>query len=255
MRIKHIIPTLLISTTTLLPSCERQGARLAREISTSPKLTEIIQDSLSRTISDQDKIIEFRKLLKYYQQPDTANYIIIDKKKCTATVFNADGDSLETFEVALGRHIGDKRGGGYKSDSIPLRAYTTAGEYTIYKEGTNNPSDIKLYGDKVLMLEGDHTIEISKGKQILALHRVPATPMGRLRENVFNNQSIKDNRVSFGCVNFLVESFDKMRKWITGTGTKVYILPEEKGNSLHLEKISENKYKFFQTKYRYEYQE
>lgn len=255
MKIRHLFPALLLSATTLIPSCERQGAKLAREISVDPKFTEIVQDSLSRTISDQDKIIEFRKLLKSYQQPDTANYIIINKQNCTATVFNADGDSLETFEVALGRHIGDKRGGGYKSDSIPLRAYTTAGEYTICKEGTSNASDIKLYGDRVLMLDGDHTIEASKGKQILALHRVPATPMGKLRENVFNNKSKKDNRVSFGCVNFLVEAYDKMRKLITGKNTKVYILPEEAGNSLHLEKVGQGKYKFFQTKYRHEHLE
>jgi hypothetical protein len=79
--------------------------------------------------------------------------------------------------------------------------------------------------------------------------------MGKLREYVFQNKTIKDNRVSFGCVNFMVESYDKMRKLITGKGTKVYILPEEKGNSLHLEKQKDGSYKFFQTKYRYESQE
>jgi len=79
--------------------------------------------------------------------------------------------------------------------------------------------------------------------------------MGKLRENVFNNKTKKDNRVSFGCVNYLVKSFDRMRKFIKGESTKVYILPEEKGNSLHLEKLDDGKYKFFQTKYRYESQE
>lgn len=79
--------------------------------------------------------------------------------------------------------------------------------------------------------------------------------MGKLRENVFNNKTLKDNRVSFGCVNFLVNSYDKMRSLVKGLKTKVYILPEEKGNSLHLENQKDGSYKFFQTKYRYESQE
>ena len=68
MKIRHLFPTLLLSATTLIPSCERQGARLVREISADPKFTEIVQDSLSRTISDQDKIIEFRKIEKLYSR-------------------------------------------------------------------------------------------------------------------------------------------------------------------------------------------
>ena len=46
-----------------------------------------------------------------------------------------------------------------------------------------------------------------------------------------------------------------MRKYIKGVSTKVYILPEEKGNSLYLEKQNNGTYKFFQKKYRYEKQE
>ena len=76
--------------------------------------------------------------------------------------------------------------------------------------------------------------------------------MGKLRANVLQNKTIKDNRVSFGCVNYLVETYDKMRSLIKGISTKVYILPEEKGNSLQLEKQADGTYKFFQSKYRYE---
>lgn len=255
MKVKHIIPSLLISTLPFTTTCTKYGTKLSGDLNSNHKLTEIMQDSLSKNFSDQEKIIQFRKLLKQYQNPDTGNYIIVDKKKCTATVFNADGDSLETFEVAIGKQRSDKRGGGYKDPKIKLRANTTAGEFEISREGATSQNDKKLYGDRVLILRGDHTIEASKSKQTLALHRVPKTPMGKLRENVFNNKTLKDNRVSFGCVNFMADSFDKMRKLISGKGTKVYILPEEEGNSLRLEKIGENKYKFFQTKYRYEYQE
>ena len=48
------------------------------------------------------------------------------------------------------------------------------------------------------------------------------------------------------------ETYDKMRSLIKGISTKVYILPEEKGNSLQLEKQADGTYKFFQSKYRYE---
>lgn len=130
-----------------------------------------------------------------------------------------------------------------------LEAYTTPGEFYISREGAlEGTTDMKLYGKRVLVLRGDHTKEASKRKQTLALHRVPSTPMGKLRKNVFNNKTTKDNRVSFGCVNFLVESYDKMRKFINGKNTKVYILPEENGNSLYLEKQQNGSFKFFQKK-------
>jgi hypothetical protein len=258
MNVRHKIYTLAMSACTILGSCGGKTnvpQKAVQTLSEDPKLTTILTDTFSTKISDKNKIIEFNKLLKKYKN-QTDNYIIIDKKNCSATVYNADGDALYTSEVALGKNIGDKRAGGYKNSKQELNAYTTPGEFEITREGCNpNSSDYKLYGDRVLVISGDHTRKESLKKQTLALHRVPKSPMGKLRENVFNNGTIKDNRVSFGCVNFLEKSYDKIRNLIKGLKTKVYILPEEKGNSLHLEKQKDGNYKFFQTKYRYEYQE
>lgn len=219
------------------------------------KFKEILADTFSTRMSDKEKVIEFNKVLKKYGKSN-GNYVIVDKKKCKAYVYSPDGDVLDKTEIALGRQKADVRGGGYKHKELKQTFTTPPGEYYVGREGAiAGTTDEKLYGKRVLTLRGDHTRADSRKYQTLALHRVPATPMGRLRENVFHNGTLKDNRVSFGCVNFLVKSFDKMRSFIKGKGTKVYILPEEKGNSLYLEKQKNGSFKFFQKKYRYESQE
>jgi len=259
MKIKQIIPTLLISSSALMTTCSHKAPQVqdtVNQLAKDVKLQTILTDTFSRKMSDKTKIIEFNKLLKKYNN-NVDNYIIVDKKKCTATVLNPDGDVLQVSEVALGRDIGDKRGGGYGVKGAVLRAYTPPGEFDVIRVGTRDKKskDYWLYGDRVMPLAGEHTQKKFQKSQVLALHRVPSSPMGKLRENVFNNKTLKDNRVSFGCVNFLVDSFDKMKSLIKGAKTKVYILPEEKGNSLHLEKQKDGSYKFFQTKYRHEWQE
>mgnify|MGYP002521993141 CR=1 FL=1 len=263
MNIKSILPTIIIGASTpFIHSC-KQAAKPAEKIiqtassklENNAKMQQILKDSLSLKMTDKEKVIEYNKLLNS-NGLSNGNYVLIDKKGCKAYVYSPDGDVLLTSEVALGRQKGDVRGGGYKNKSVKQTFTTPPGEFYIGREGAiSGTTDEKLYGKRVLMLRGDHTRQDSKKTQTLALHRVPATPMGRLRENVFHNGTLKDNRVSFGCVNFLVDSFDKMRKLIKGKGTKVYILPEEKGNHLKLEKQKDGSYKFFQTKYRYESQE
>ena len=255
MNLKCTIPTILLGLSPFFVSYEKKCPKIAEKviptIETDIRFKILTTDTFSRKISDESKIVNFNKLLKQYCKP-VENYIVVDKNKCLAKVYNPNGDVLYETEVALGRNIGDKRAGGYMVKGAELRAYTTPGEFVICREGSKPGSkNVKLYGDRVMPIAGDHTQLEYKKTQTLALHRVPKSSMGRLRENVINNGTLKDNRVSFGCVNFLVESYDKMRKLISGKGTKVYILPEEKGNSLHLEKQKNGSYKFFQTKYRY----
>jgi len=257
MNLKTTFPALLFGLTTLCTSCNKNVTKIAAKkhmIENDAQFQKLLKDTFSTKYSDEQKIISFNTINQVYNG-NCSNYIIVDKKNCQAKVYTPLGHLLYKTEVALGRNIGDKRSGGYMVPGAKLAAYTTPGEYIIAKEGSKNSKNIKLYGQRVLPLIGDHTQEAYKQSQSLALHRVPKTPMGKLRENVFNNKTLKDNRVSFGCVNFLTESYDKMRKLISGKGTKVYILPEEKGNSLHLERQKDGNYKFFQTKYRYESQE
>lgn len=249
----------MIGLSSLFSSCESKVQKVVEKatpnIELDTKFQSIVTDTFSRKISDELKIISYNKLLKQYGN-SVANYIIIDKKNCLAKVYSADGHVLYKAEVALGRDIGDKRAGGYRVKGAKLRTYTAPGEFVVCREGSKARSRNEiLYGNRVMPLAGDHTLVAYKKSQILALHRVPKTPMGRLRENVFNNGTIKDNRVSYGCVNLMPDSYDAVRSFIKGKGTKVYILPEEKGNSLYLEKQKDGNYQFVQTKYRYEDQE
>lgn len=252
MKIKHVIPALLIGAAPVLSSCGKKAVQHIPQLADDPKLQTILVDTFSRKMSDMEKVVEYNKLLKKYGKSN-GNYVVIDKKNCKSLVLNPDGDTLFVNDVALGKNIGDKRGGGYKVKGAKLAAYTTPGEFYICKEGAKvGSSNERLYGQKLLILGGDHTQKAYQKSQVLALHRIPKSPMGKLRANVLQNKTIKDNRVSFGCVNYLVETYDKMRSLIKGISTKVYILPEEKGNSLQLEKQADGTYKFFQSKYRYE---
>lgn len=254
MKIRNMISAVVICGASMMPNCAPRTENAVKTLATDPVLKEIVADSLSRRMSDSKKIIEFNKLLEKYNH-NGENYIIVNKKNCKSVVYSPQGDTLCVSEVALGKSIGDKRGGGYGIRGAVQRSYTTPGEFVISREGTSHPKDKKLYGDRVMAIAGDHTMQEYKKSQTLALHRVPSSPMGKLRENVFNNGTIRDNRVSFGCVNYMPAEFDRMRSFIKGKGTKVYILPEEKGNHLRLEKQQDGSFKFFQTKYRTEAQE
>ena len=256
MRIRNTFPALFVGLTSLCSSCNKnvEKIKVKPRIENDIQFQTLLKDTFSTKFLDEWKVISYNRLNQIYNG-NGSNYIVIDKQNCKAKVYSPLGKVLYKTEVALGKHKGDKRGGGFMVPGAKLSAYTTPGEYKIVREGTDNPKDIKLYNQRVLALEGDHTQEKYKKTQTLALHQIPNTPMGKLREDVFNNNRINDNRVSYGCVNFLAESYDKMRRFISGKNTKVYILPEETGNSLHLEKQKDGTYKFFQTKYRYESQE
>lgn len=255
MNIKNIIPSILVATSPILTTCSEKAPSKVAQLADDPRLHTILVDTFSKKMSDMTKVVEYNKLLNKYGISN-GNYIVIDKKKCKALVLSPSGDTLQINQVLLGRHVGDKRGGGYGVKGAKLAAYTTPGEFTIIRTGARKgSSNERLYGQRVLILGGDHTQKAYQKSQVLALHRVPKSPMGKLRVSALTNKTTKDNRVSFGCVNFLVDSFDKMKSLIKGVSTKVYILPEEKGNSLYLEKQADGTFKFFQKKYRYESQE
>lgn len=256
IKFRTMLPTLALGL-GLVSSCNSASDAKQQAVSASipqkvfsedPKLKSIVCDTFSRQMSDEKKIIEYNKLLNEYGMQN-GNYIIVNKNYCLAKVLSPDGDVLFISEVALGKDIGDKRSGGYGVKGVKSLAYTTPGEFVVYGEGTEIEKEKKLYGDRCLAIAGDHTLKEYADKETLALHRVPSSRMGDLRKEVFHNKTSKDNRVSYGCVNFLVPDYDNMRALIDGIGTTVYILPEEQGNSLKLKNIGDGKYKFVQTKY------
>jgi len=138
MKVRNIAQALILSTGSILSGCNTNSSKLQSIY--NPKyvqdkvFTEIAADTFSRKISDREKIIIFNKLQKKYNEP-VSNYIIVDKKQCTATVYNPEGKVLNVEEVAVGRDIGDKRCGGYKVKGAKLRAYTPAGEESLLFQG------------------------------------------------------------------------------------------------------------------------
>lgn len=183
---------------------------------------------------DTQKIIEWQKV------SSAQDYLILNKKTCTATVYDKDGNALKTFEIGIGRDIGDDF-----NDTSGLtgksRNTTPAGEFTLIK----NVFHTSAYGDMTLSL-GSKACKSKKSKKMVALHKVPKFRQERLCK--FKDDNLSNNRMSHGCINFLEKDFKELTKYIKG-GFKVYILPEEEDNHLMLMQNENHELEFVQTKH------
>lgn len=248
---KTYLASLFSATALMLTTCTKPIAQEAKLLSKNTTLTELVKDSFSRKYTDVQKVIEYNKFINSYKNiaQKSSNYLIVNKKQCNAIVYSPVGDTLKTFKVILGKSVGDKRAGGYWNHEINPRCYTTPGEYKIsYVGASSNKKDKVLYGNNLFFLQGDHTEKAAIGKQATAIHQIPdsRTKADRLRR--IESETLKDNRKSFGCVELTDKDCEDLKHYI-GKGSKVYILPEEAGNALKLEKQKNNGYKFVQTKY------
>lgn len=183
---------------------------------------------------DEQKIKEWTKI------SSNENYLIINKKDCSATVYDKDGNKLAAYEIGIGRDIGDDSNdtSGLKGKA---RNTTPAGEFTLIK----NVFHTSAYGDVTLSL-GSKANKSAKSKKMVALHKVPKFRQERLCK--FKDGKLSNNRMSHGCINFLEKDFKVLVTYIH-EGFKVYILPEEEDNHLTLVKSDKGGYEFVQTKY------
>lgn len=181
-----------------------------------------------------------QKIIEWSKASSAQNYLIINKKNCTATVYDKDGNALKTFEIGIGRDIGDDF-----NDTSGLtgksRNTTPAGEFALIK----NVFHTSAYGDMTLSL-GTKANKSKKSKKMVALHKVPKFRQERLGK--FKDDNLSNNRMSHGCINFLEKDFKELTKYIKG-GFKVYILPEEEGNHLILMQNENHDFEFMQTKH------
>lgn len=208
---------------------------LCAELST--KETSILDkiSQINNLGDNKEKIKEWAKI------SSTQNYVIIDKKDCYATIYNKDGMEITSFEVGIGREIGDDF-----NDTSGLtgksKNTTPAGEFMLIPNIFNKSA----YGDLTLSL-GTEANKTKKAKRVVALHKVPKF---REKERLakFYDGNLKNNRMSHGCINFLDEDFKELTKHIKG-GFKLYILPEEENNELILTKNERGNYEFTQIKY------
>lgn len=201
------------------------------------------KESLSEKVSrinlmydDEEKIKEWAKI------KPSGNFVIINKKDCTATVYDRDAIEINNFEIGIGREIGDDLNDTRGLTGKPKNT-TPAGEYTLIPNIFNKDA----YGDLTLSL-GAKANKANSTKKVVALHKIPKFRM-KERSDKFYDGDIKNNRMSHGCINFVEKDFKEFTQYIHG-GLKVYVLPEEEGNELILEKNDKGEWEFVQTKYK-----
>lgn len=194
--------------------------------------------------SDVERILEFEKL-----KGDQKAFIIINKTNSQATVYK-EGKIIDKIEVGVGETFGDdlntvEYSDGKFSDygkTTPSGKFRTLSPYDYTIKNKDDYTDTE--GINMLLLKGVQHPADYKQSTMLALHQIPKTSPER--EELFNTTGSRRS-MSTGCVNFKTEDFKRLITEILPTGTSVYILPEEKGNSLEL--VSLDNGLWFKTKY------
>lgn len=227
---KKIILILLILITTATNAFAIDIPDTVKEDILSEKVSEI--NSMK---DDQEKVKEWAKF------NTEENYVIINKKDCSATVYDKRGEEIKSFEIGIGKEKGDD----FNDTSGLLgkaKNTTPAGEYTLIPNIYNKSA----YGDMTLSL-GAKANKAKNNKKVVALHKIPKFRL-KDRADKFYDDDLTNNRMSHGCINFVEEDFKELTKYIHG-GLKVYVLPEEKDNKLVLKKNNKDEYELTQTKY------
>jgi len=224
----RIILTLLILITTAT------GTFAENIANTSDALADKVSE-INAMENNKQKVKEWAKF------SSTENYVIIDKKDCSATIYDKDGNKITDFEIGVGKEIGDDFNDTKGLLGKPKNT-TPAGEYTLIPNIYNKSA----YGDLTLSL-GKKANKDKNIKKVVALHKVPKfRQKDRLKK--FYDGNLANNRMSHGCINFIEDDFNELTKYIHG-GLKAYVLPEEEGNQLILAKNKKGEWEFIQTKY------
>ena len=202
-------------------------------------------NNINNMKDDTSRIIEYNK--KNY----TGDYYgIVDKKTCQLKIYNKDGKVLKTFTVGVGKTKGDNLGAYYldhyyktnDKEKAESNRYTTAGEFTLDDyESKSSAYTGKDGKSKVMALKGDNRGVRSGQMSIHMLYK----PNYDQRKQAIDSPGLEDNRMSYGCVNLTEEDYDMMHSYL-GEGDKIYVLPEEQGNKLQLQKQKDGTYKFEQ---------
>lgn len=219
--------------------------KLAKDAKEDTSIKDSSTDDKKDTLSEVDKINlienDEQKIKKWAELNSEKNYLIINKKYCSASVYNKEGKEINRFEIGIGKDIGDDFNDTRGILGKPKNT-TPAGEYTLITNIFNKSA----YGDLTLSL-GSKANKSQSVKKMVALHKIPKFRL-KDRANKFYDGDLANNRMSHGCINFIEEDFKELTKYIRG-GFKTYILPEEKDNKLILTKNDKGQFEFTQTKY------
>lgn len=200
------------------------------------------EELLNKKVSEINSIKDDELKIKEWEKFNASkNYLIINKKNCSATVYDKDGIEIKKFEVGIGTEVGDDFN---DTSGVMGKAKNTtpAGEFMLIPNVYNKSA----YGDLTLSL-GSESSKVQNSKKVVGLHKVPKfREQARLKK--FYDGDLSNNRMSHGCINLLEKDFKELTKYIQG-GFKLYVLPEEAGNHLMLVKNSKDKFELTQTKY------
>ena len=222
-----------------------RGVNSSRSTHKKPLTKEQEVDLINRMKDDTSRIVEYNK------NNYSGNYYgIVDKKTCKLKIYNKSGKVVKTLTVGVGKTKGDDLGAYYldhyhkTKDKAKAEShrYTTAGEFTLDDSNTAPAAYTGRDGKpKVMYLKGDNRGVRSGQMSIHMLYK----PSYSQREKAIKSPGLEDNRMSYDCVNLTEEDFDVMHSFL-GEGDKIYVLPEEKGNKLQLNKQKDGTYKFEQ---------
>ena len=190
------------------------------------------QDRINNLATDKERIIEYNRTIGHPE----GNYVIVDKKNFTATVYTPDGQVVKEYEVGVAKNESDALLRRSKRNPQNDIAATSAGIYTANYRATGRDGYRRLYNNRVLTLSNDGLRErgVGNGETGVAFHQVPNGNLARKRKLNAPGATPENNRFSSGCVNFLPEDFDDCMRNIDGVGTKVYILPEDENNYMNV---------------------
>lgn len=170
-----------------------------------------------------NKLSDEQKIVSFHNDKPEDTYLIVDKKNAVMKLYTG-GNLTKSFEVGVGQNPGDaqtvtkvKDG---KTDWTGGNKSTGAGIYTI---SNINPASEEYYNEPAFNLKNENGIEVAT-----TIHGTP-----KPRRIKFNNGTVVDNRMSNGCINGKCEDLKELYGQLD-INTKVYILPEDKGNSFQI---------------------
>lgn len=143
-------------------------------------------------------------------------YIIVDKTAVRAFMFDAEGRPVGDVPVLIGMTVGDEATPGIGEKSLerigPHEKTTPAGRFLARMGRAGG-------GTQVLWVDYANSV---------ALHTIPPASTA-VRRKAMISRSLKDNRITFGCINVPQAFFHKsVRPAFAKKGGYVYVLPETK---------------------------
>jgi hypothetical protein len=142
-------------------------------------------------------------------------FIVVDKKQAKVFVFGPDGRLWDASPALLGLARGDDSVPGIgerrMSDIRPAERTTPAGRF-VAEPGFNSQ------GEDILWVDYDAAV---------SMHRVRATNPAERRLQRLASATVRDNRISYGCINLPAAFYDlSVKPAFAARGGIVYVLPE-----------------------------